>query len=261
MGDAMRAMPGVTLLEDLSTRLGLLPQRADAADSTMPPEPIRPLYAAVRAGIKTFLTLTGDITTEGLDQVPTKGPAILAPNHVNVHDSTVLMAVVPRLIRFVGKAEYMDQAATRMVFMLFGNIPVDRSSADSGRAALAAAAHVLQQGDVFGIFPEGTRSRDGLLHKGKTGVARLSIDTDVPIIPVGLIGTDELQRHDDNLFVIRTGKSVTVRFGEPLLPERYRARSNETLAPRQMTDDLMFEIAQLSGQRYVDDYSKRPGED
>ena len=120
---------------------------------------------------------------------------------------------------------------------------------------------MLRQGDLFGIFPEGTRSRDGLLHKGRTGVARLSIDTGVPVIPVGLIGTDELQAYDDGVFVIRSGKSVTVRFGEPLSPERYRSRSNEALAPRQMTDDLMFEIAQLTGQQYVDEYMKRPDEE
>jgi 1-acyl-sn-glycerol-3-phosphate acyltransferase len=259
--DILRNLPGAGLLEDLGERLGLRPQRPEAVDSGVPPEPIRPLYAAIRASISAYLNLTEDLTTEGLDRVPTKGPAILAPNHLNVHDSTVLMAVVPRLIRFVGKAEYMEQVATRMLFMMFGNIPVDRSSADSGRAALVAAAHVLGQGDLFGIFPEGTRSRDGLLHKGKTGVARLSIETGVPIIPVGLVGTDALQAYDDGVFVIRPGKSVTVRFGEPLLPDRYRARSNETLAPRQMTDDLMFEIAELSGQRYLDEYTKRLDEE
>ena len=257
----LRAVPGVPLLEDLGERLGVLPQGPEQAESGIPPDPIRPLYAALRASVNAFLRFSEDITTEGLDRVPSSGPAILAPNHLNVHDSTVLMAVVPRLIRFIGKAEYMDQTATRMFFMLFGNIPVDRTSADSGRAALDAAAHVLRQGDLFGIFPEGTRSRDGLLHKGRTGVARLSIETGVPVIPVGLIGTDTLQAYDDGVFVIRTGKSVTVRFGEPVRPDRYRARSNETVAPRQMTDDIMFEIANLSGQRYVDEYTVRPGEE
>lgn len=245
------------ILEDFGQRLGVLPQR-DVTGDGVPPDPIRPLYAALRASLNAYLRATEDIIVEGAERVPRSGPAILAPNHLNVHDSTVLMAVVPRLIRWVGKAEYMEQTATRMIFMLFGNIPVDRSDADSGRAALGAAAHVLRRGDVFGIFPEGTRSRDGLLHKGRTGVARLSIETGVPIIPVGLIGTDQLQSHDDGVFVIRTGKRVTVRFGEPVSPERYRSRSNEALAPRQMTDDVMFEIAQLTGQRYVDEYMERP---
>jgi 1-acyl-sn-glycerol-3-phosphate acyltransferase len=256
-----RALPGVSQLESLGERIGLRPPGPEAVLSGEPPEPIRPLYAALRVGVSLFLRFAERVTVEGLDRVPTRGPAILAPNHLNVHDSTVLMGVVPRVIRFVGKAEYMEQTATRMAFMLFGSIPVDRSSADSGHAALDAAAHVLDQGDLFGIFPEGTRSRDGLLHKGKTGVARLSIETDVPIIPVGLVGTEELQGYDDGVFVMRGGKQITVRFGEPLSPERYRVRTDQTLAPRQMTDDLMFEIAQLSEQRYVDEYSKRPDEE
>ncbi len=248
-------------MEQFGERLGVLPQRPERAASGRPPDPIRPLYAMIRTSINAFLNFTEDIAVEGLDHVPSKGAAILSPNHLNVHDSTVVMAVVPRLIRWVGKAEYMEQMATRMAFMMLGSIPVDRADADSGRAALVAAASVLGQGDLFGIFPEGTRSRDGLLHKGKTGAARLAIETGAPIIPIGLVGTDELQSSDDGVFVIRTGKSVTVRFGAPVSPERYRTLGNAALAPRQMTDDVMFEIAQLSGQRYVDEYMKRPDEE
>jgi 1-acyl-sn-glycerol-3-phosphate acyltransferase len=192
--------------------------------------------------------------------VPRKGPAIIAPNHLSVHDSTVLMGVLPRMVRFIGKSEYVDDWTTRFAFLALGNIPVDRSSSDSGKAALDAAAAVLEAGDLFGVFPEGTRSRDGRLHKGKTGAARLSLRTGAPVIPVGLIGTADMQSPDDPIIVIRLGKDITVRFGEPIPPARYQTRHDPALAPRQMTDDLMFEIAQLSGQAYVNKYSRRPDE-
>lgn len=200
------------------------------------------------------------LTVEGIEHVPAKGPAIIAPNHLSVHDSTVLMGVLPRMVRFIGKSEYVDDWTTRFAFLAFGNIPVDRANPDSGKAALDAAAAVLAAGDLFGVFPEGTRSRDGLLHKGKTGAARLSLRTGAPIVPVGLVGTDKMQAASDPITVIRFGKQIKVRFGEPIPAERYRSRADPALAPRQMTDDLMFEIAQLCGQTYVDKYMKRPGE-
>lgn len=200
------------------------------------------------------------LTVEGIEHVPAEGPAIIAPNHLSVHDSTVLMGVLPRMVRFIGKSEYVDDWTTRFAFLALGNIPVDRANPDSGKAALDAAAAVLAAGDLFGVFPEGTRSRDGLLHKGKTGAARLSLRTGAPIIPVGLVGTDEMQAPTDPITVIRFGKKITVRFGEPIPAERYRSRSDPALAPRQMTDDVMFEIAELCGQTYVDEYMKRPGE-
>ena len=170
----------------------------------------------------------------------------------------MLLGVLPRLTRFIGKAEYVDDWTTRFAFLALGNIPVDRANSDSGAAAIEAAAAVLESGDLFGIFPEGTRSRDGLLHKGKTGVARLALRTGAPIIPVGLVGTDEMQQPDDPIHVIRFNKTVTVRFGQPIPVERYVNRPDQALAPRQMTDDLMFEIAELSGQIYVDEYMLRP---
>ncbi len=200
------------------------------------------------------------MTVEGLENIPATGPAIIAPNHLSVHDSTVLLGVLPRLTRFIGKAEYVDDWTTRFAFLALGNIPVDRDNPDSGAAALDAAAAVLEAGDLFGIFPEGTRSRDGLLHKGKTGAARLALRTGAPIIPVGLTGTDEMQKPEDNINVLRFGKEVTVRIGEPVPVDRYASRPDQVLAPRQMTDDLMFEIAQLSGQTYVDEYMARPNQ-
>ncbi len=222
------------------------------------PAPNRFLYGAARSAMNAVLRFGQKLTVEGLENIPETGPAIIAPNHLSVQDSTVLLGVLPRLTRFVGKAEYVDDWTTRFLFLALGNIPVDRADSESGANALAAAAAVLEQGDLFGIFPEGTRSRDGLLHKGKTGVARLALQTGAPIIPVGLIGTDEMQKPTDSQFVMRWGKDVTVRFGEPIPVDRYRSRPDQTVAPRQMTDDLMYEIAQLSGQTYVDEYMLRP---
>lgn len=225
------------------------------------PAPNRLLYEVTRNAVSLMLRFGQKLKIEGLENIPEKGPAIVAPNHLSVHDSTVLLGVLPRLTRFIGKAEYVDDWTTRFAFLALGNIPVDRADSDSGANALEAAASVLEAGDMFGIFPEGTRSRDGLLHKGKTGVARLALRTGAPIIPVGLVGTDEMQKPSDAMHVIRFGKEVTVRFGEPIPVERYSSRPDQTVAPRQMTDDLMYEIAQLSGQAYVDEYMLRPDQE
>jgi 1-acyl-sn-glycerol-3-phosphate acyltransferase len=222
------------------------------------PSPNRLLYSVVRTATSLLLRFGEKMTVSGLEHIPADGPAIVCPNHRSVHDSTVLMGVLPRLTRFIGKSDYVDDWTTRFIFLALGNVPVDRSDSESGSAALEAATQVLEQGDLFGIFPEGTRSRDGLLHKGKTGAARLALRTRAPIIPVGLIGTDEMQHHDDPITVLRFGKEIGVRFGEPIPVDRYLERPDQALAPRQMTDDLMFEIAALSGQTYVDEYMLRP---
>jgi len=232
---------------------------SSAAD-VRPPAVNHTLYEAARRSIGLMLRFGQKLVVEGKEHVPAKGPAIIAPNHLSVHDSTVLLGVLPRMTRFIGKAEYVDDWTTRFAFLALGNIPVDRANADSGQAAIAGAAAVLGAGDLFGIFPEGTRSKDGLLHKGKTGAARLALQTGAPIIPVGLVGTDEMQRPDDPITTLRMGKKVTVRFGEPITVARYRKREDQAAVPRQMTDDLMFEIAQLSGQTYVDEYMRRPDE-
>lgn len=222
------------------------------------PAPNRLLYGISKNAVGLMLRLGQKLTVEGLEHIPKDGPAIVAPNHLSVHDSTVLLGVLPRMTRFIGKAEYVDDWTTRFAFLALGNIPVDRADSESGAKALEAAASVLAAGEMFGIFPEGTRSRDGLLHKGKTGVARLALSTGAPIVPCGLVGTDEMQQPTDPLHVIRFGKDVAVRFGEPIPVERYASRADQALAPRQMTDDLMYEIAQLSGQTYVDEYMLRP---
>ncbi|HMK12386.1 MAG TPA: lysophospholipid acyltransferase family protein, partial [Acidimicrobiales bacterium] len=139
------------------------------------------------------------VDVEGLYRLPPKGGAILCPNHISFLDSAFLMLCVPRRISFVGKAEYMDSWKTKYLFPAMGMIPIDRSGGRSSDAALEAASSALSRGDLFGIFPEGTRSRDGLLHKGHTGAARLALTTGCPLFPVGVIGTDTIQPPDAKL--------------------------------------------------------------
>jgi 1-acyl-sn-glycerol-3-phosphate acyltransferase len=196
------------------------------------------------------------ITTEGLEHVPASGGAIIAPNHISVLDSFFVPLVLPRRITYVGKAEYMDDWKTRVLFPAMGMIPIDRSGGDSAQRALDAAAEILEAGELFGIYPEGTRSRDGVLHRGHTGMARLSLRTGAPIVPVGIIGTDEVQPPDARMPA--PFRRVHLRFGRPVDPGRYAGRSDDRLVLRQITDEVMFEIRALSGQAYVDTYATKP---
>lgn len=193
------------------------------------------------------------VTTEGLEHVPGDGGAIIAPNHISVLDSFFVPLVLPRRITYVGKAEYLDDWKTRWLFPAMGMIPIDRSGGDSSARALDAAAGILDAGELFGIYPEGTRARDGLLHKGHTGVARLALRTGSPIVPVGIVGTDRVQPPDARLPL--PFRRVHLRFGRPVDVRRYRGRTDDRMLLRQITDEVMFEIAALSGQQYVDTYA------
>ena len=126
----------------------------------------------------------------GFDRLPMTGPAILCANHISFLDSAFLMIQVPRNISFVGKSEYMDSWKTKYLFPALGMIPIDRSGGEKSQEALQSAETVLRRGELFGIFPEGTRSRDGMLYRGKTGAARLAMKVNCPIFPVGITGTD-----------------------------------------------------------------------
>jgi 1-acyl-sn-glycerol-3-phosphate acyltransferase len=190
---------------------------------------------------------------DGLHHVPSSGPAIIAPNHTSVIDSFFLPCVLPRRITFVGKAVYLDDWKTRHLFPALGMIPIDRRGGDAATAALAAAERVLRAGELFGIYPEGTRSRTGDLHRGHTGPARLALRTGAPIIPVGLIGTRAIQPPDAPL--PRPFRPVVVRFGRPITVERYRHRADDRLLLRQLIDEVMYEIRELTGQTYVDAYA------
>ena len=191
--------------------------------------------------------------------MPETGGAIFAPNHLSVLDHFVLGAALPRCITFVGKAEYMDSWKTKYIFPALGMIPIDRSGGSAAEGALNAACSVLQAGEFFGIYPEGTRSRDGKLHRGHTGVARLALRTGCPIFPVGLQGTLEVQPPDSPM--PRPFRMMRVRIGEPVDVTRYAERADDRLVLRQITDEVMFEIRNLSGQEYVDSYATKKAED
>ena len=194
----------------------------------------------------------------GAEHVPARGPVVLAPNHVTFLDSFFLPLVVKRRVTFVAKAEYFDSWKTAWFFRAVGQIPMRREGGSASERALAAARDVLESGGVLGIYPEGTRSPDGRLYRGHTGVARLAIGCRVPVVPVGLVGTAEVQRPGSN--VPRPFKRVAVRFGAPLDVSHYaREGATDPMALRRLTDELMFEIRTLSGQDYVDRYAKKHG--
>jgi 1-acyl-sn-glycerol-3-phosphate acyltransferase len=190
---------------------------------------------------------------EGFERLPAEGPAILCPNHVSFLDSAFLMLHVPRNISFVGKAEYMDSWKTKYLFPAMGMIPIDRSGGDKSQAALDTAERVLRRGELFGIFPEGTRSRDGFLYKGRTGAARLALKVGCPIFPVGVIGTREIQPPDAKVPKLR--RDCTIRIGRPIRVDRYVSRADDHRILRQITDELMFEIRELTGQEYRNVYA------
>lgn len=198
------------------------------------------------------------VEVEGLHRLPPEGGAILCPNHVSFLDSAFLMMAVPRRISFIGKAEYMDSWKTKYLFPAMGMIPIDRSGGRASEAALTAAADALGRGHLFGIFPEGTRSRDGLLHKGHTGAARLALGAGFPIFPVGVIGTVEIQPPDAK--VPKLFKSATIRIGQPIEVAHYKKREGDHLVYRELTDELMYEIRELTGQVYIDRYATKKAE-
>ena len=194
------------------------------------------------------------LTLDGYERLPADGAAILCPNHVSFLDSALLMLTLPRNISFIGKSEYMDSWKTKYLFPAMGMIPIDRSGGDKSRAALDAAKQVLVRGELFGIFPEGTRSRNGKLHKGRSGAARLAMEVGCPIYPVGIIGTVDIQPPDAKL--PKLFKSATIRVGRPVRPERYADRGERHLAWRSMIDEVMFEIrASSPAQEYVNAYA------
>lgn len=213
------------------------------------------LYGVAKAVITPAIRFLWRLEVAGGDRVPTSGGAIIAPNHLSVIDHFVVGAALRRRITYVGKAEYMDSWKTRYLFPAMGMIPIDRGGGSAADRALDAAAGLLEAGELFGIYPEGTRSRDGHLHKGHTGVARLALRTGCPIVPVGLQGTDEVQPADRP--VPNAFRMMRVRFGDPIDVSRYADRSTDRLVLRQITDEVMFEIGRLSGQQYVDTYASR----
>jgi 1-acyl-sn-glycerol-3-phosphate acyltransferase len=217
------------------------------------------LYWVVKGVLTPILRLGYRIRVEGRGTLPVTGPLILAANHRSFLDSIFIPLVVRRRVTFVAKAEYFDSKKTAWFFRGVGQIPIRRGGGTASERALASATEVLEQGGVFGIYPEGTRTRDGFTHRGHTGVARLALRTGAPIVPVGLLGTDDCQPTDRKL--PRLFRTVRVRFGTPIRPERY-AHDAEGIAARQLTDEVMFEIVQLCGRyEYRDTYATKRAED
>jgi 1-acyl-sn-glycerol-3-phosphate acyltransferase len=217
------------------------------------------LYWIVKIVLTPILRLVYRVRIDGRDNVPESGPAILAANHRSFLDSIFLPLVIRRRVTFVAKAEYFDSWKTAWFFRAVGQIPIRREGGSASEGALLAATAVLERGEIFGIYPEGTRTRDGFTHRGHTGVARLALKTGAPVIPVGMIGTDECQPTDKKL--PRLFRRVTIRFGAPLDAARY-ARDAEGIACRQLTDELMYEIVQLCGRyEYRDTYATKRAED
>lgn len=193
----------------------------------------------------------------GLENVPTSGGAILASNHLAVIDSFVLPLVLSRKIRFIGKAEYFTGRGIKGrlkagFFRGVGTIPVDRGGGKASEAALRTGLSVLEEGNLFGIYPEGTRSPDGRLYRGKTGVARLALESGVPVIPVAMVGTNVAQPIGT---VIPKPMRLGVVIGEPLDFSRYRGMENDRFILRSVTDEIMYALMSLSGQEYVDMYA------
>ncbi|PRX44264.1 1-acyl-sn-glycerol-3-phosphate acyltransferase [Prauserella shujinwangii] len=196
----------------------------------------------------------------GADKVPLDGPVILAANHRSAVDTAVIPIVTPRPVKFLGKAEYFAGRGLRGRFVAnflaaLGYVPVERGNAKAGLAALEAARKVLDAGGAFGIYPEGTRSLDGRLHRGHTGVGALALATGATVVPVALTGTERLLPVGRR---IPRPARVTVRFGEPLEFSRYDGLDAAPAIRRAVTDEIMYAIMELSGQEYVDAYHRRP---
>ncbi len=199
---------------------------------------------------------------EGLDHVPDKGGAILASNHLSFSDSFFLPLVVPRPITFLAKSDYFTGPGikgffTKAFFAGVGQVPVDRSGGRASEAALRTGLRILGERSLLGIYPEGTRSPNGTLYRGKTGVARMAMEADVPIIPVAMINTYEIQPPGQLRPSLRR---VGVRIGRPLDFARYDGLQNDRFVLRSVTDEVMYELMSLSGQEYVDMYATRAKE-
>jgi 1-acyl-sn-glycerol-3-phosphate acyltransferase len=216
------------------------------------------LYPVAKAVLTPVFRGLWRIHATGLERLPRTGGAIFCPNHTAAIDSFFLPLVLPRRITFVGKAEYLDSWKTKYLFPAMGMIPIDRKGGNAAQAALDTAARVLESGEFFGIYPEGTRARDGRLHRGHTGPARLALRTGAPIVPVGIVGSRAVQ--PPGVRMPRPFKSVEIRFGRPIDVDRYRDRADDRMVHRQIIDEVMFEIRDLTGQEYVDEYATKKAE-
>jgi 1-acyl-sn-glycerol-3-phosphate acyltransferase len=202
-----------------------------------------------------FLRLLYRPRARGLENVPGDGPVILASNHVSFIDSMFIPLLVKRKVVFLGKADYFTSAKTAWFFKAAGAIPVRREGGSASEAAIQAGVHELKAGNLVGIYPEGTRSPDGRLYRGKTGVARMALLAGCPVVPVAVFGTGELQPIGKRL--PKLSGRIEVRFGRPLSFERFHGQETDRFVLRSITDEVMYEIMMISGQEYVDEYASK----
>ena len=214
------------------------------------------LQRAARGLLRRPVRRLWPLELSGFDTVPQVGPAILCANHLSFFDSVFLMMTLDRPVYFIGKADYLDSWKTRRLFPAMGMIPIDRDNGARAMVALDAAADVLREGALLCVFPEGSRSRDGLLHRGYSGAARLAMTVDCPILPVGITGTQDVQPPGARL--PRPGRACSISIGDPLSAAQEDGSGRKMVA-RTLTDELMERIAALSGQDYVAQYTKRSG--
>jgi 1-acyl-sn-glycerol-3-phosphate acyltransferase len=220
------------------------------------------LYEVMNAVVPPVAKVLWRPDVEGLENIPRSGPVIVASNHLSFADSLVIPIVAPRKVVFLAKSDYftgtgVKGAVSRTWFGGLGMIPVDRTDTRAALASLDIALEVLGRGEAFGIYPEGTRSRDGRLYRGRTGIGHLALTSGAPVVPVGLRGTQRIQPVGARL--PRLAK-VTVRFGAPL---RFEGRYDGVpagRARREVTDAVMAQIGRLSGQQPAGVYNERPAD-
>jgi 1-acyl-sn-glycerol-3-phosphate acyltransferase len=216
-------------------------------------------YWVVKAILTPLLRVLYRPWTEGLENVPETGAVILASNHLSFLDSIFMPLMVPRRVTFLAKSDYFTERGIkgrlkRMFFTGVGQVPIDRSGGRASEAALLTGISILNEGRLLGIYPEGTRSPDGRLYRGKVGVAKMALEAGVQVIPVAMIGTFEVQPQGKVLPHI---KRVGVRFGKPLDFSRYTGLEDDRFVLRSMTDEIMYELMLLSNQEYVDVYAAK----
>jgi 1-acyl-sn-glycerol-3-phosphate acyltransferase len=210
-----------------------------------------------------LLRITFRPTAEGLENIPEHGGAIFASNHLAVADSFFLPLVTKRRVTFLAKREYFTQSGLigrlkKAFFSAMGQVPIDRSSASAAQAAMSTGVRLLRENHLLGIYPEGTRSPDGRLYKGKTGIARMALEAGVPVIPVAMVGTDRINPIGSKIW---RPYRVHVKVGKPLDFSRYAGMAGDRFIERSMTDEIMYALMELSGQTYVDVYAAKAKED
>ena len=216
-------------------------------------------YWLVKAVLTPILRLLFRPTVLDPENLPVEGAAILAGNHTSFLDNFMIPLVVPRKVTFLAKSDYFTGSGVKgrlqaSFFRGVGQIPIDRSGGQASEAALRTGLRVLADGNLLGLYPEGTRSPDGRLYRGKTGIARMALEAGVPVIPVGLVGMFDIQPAGRTM--PKPGR-VTVRIGQPLDFSRYAGMEGDRFVLRSITDEIMYELMLLSGQEYVDQYATK----